>query len=61
MQSQIEQFNKQKNRLEFKEEKLFYNNTHVKLDQSMAYYDSIFGKDYSVNINGLATKNWTIS
>ena len=57
MQSQIEQFNIQKHRLEFKEEKIFYNNTHVKLDQNMAYYDSIFGKDYSVNINDIVVYN----
>ncbi len=43
---QIEQFNKQQHRLEFREEKLFYNDTHVKLDQNMAYYEAIFGKDY---------------
>jgi hypothetical protein len=48
MQSQIEQFNKQKNRLEFKEEKLFYNDIQVKLDQNMAYYNSIFGQDYNI-------------
>ncbi|SEA44530.1 DUF7738 domain-containing protein, partial [Bizionia paragorgiae] len=57
MQSQIEQFNKQKNRLEFKEEKLFYNDKHVKLDQSMAYYEAVFGKDYSVNINDIVVYN----
>lgn len=43
---QIEQFNKQKHRLEFREEKMFYNDTHVKLDQNMAYYEAVFGKDY---------------
>lgn len=57
IQSQIEQFNKQKHRLEFKEEKMFYNNTYVKLDQNMAYYDSIFGKDYSININDIVVYN----
>ncbi len=45
---QIEQFNKQQHRLEFREEKLFYNDTHVKLDQNMAYYEAIFGKDYNI-------------
>ncbi len=45
-QPQIEQFNKQQHRLEFREEKLFYNDTHVKLDQNMAYYEVIFGKEY---------------
>jgi len=46
MKSQIEKFNKQMHRLEFREEKLFYNDKHVKLDQSMAYYEAVFGKDY---------------
>ncbi len=47
-QLQIEQFNKQQHRLEFREEKLFYNDIHVKLDQNMAYYEVIFGKDYNI-------------
>ncbi len=45
---QIEQFKKQQYRLEFREEKLFYNDIHVKLDQNMAYYEAIFGKDYNI-------------
>jgi hypothetical protein len=44
--SQIALFNKQNHRLEFREEKLFYNGKYVKLDQNMAYYEAIFGKDY---------------
>ncbi|MDX8554379.1 hypothetical protein MK851_12185 [Tenacibaculum sp. 1B UA] len=46
IKNQLKHFNNQQHRLEFKEEKLFYNNTHVKLDQNMAYYEAIFGKDY---------------
>ncbi len=45
---QIALFNKQQHRLEFREEKLFYNDTHVKLDQNMAYYEAIFGKEYNI-------------
>ncbi len=45
---QIEQFKKQQHLLEFREEKLFYNDTHVKLDQNMAYYEAIFGKEYNI-------------
>jgi len=47
IQSQIEQFKKQEHRLEFREEKLFYNNQHVKLEQGMAYYEGIFGNKYN--------------
>ncbi|MDO6676166.1 hypothetical protein Q4517_11480 [Tenacibaculum sp. 1_MG-2023] len=46
IKNQLKHFNNQQHRLEFKEEKLFYNDTHVKLDQNMAYYEAIFGKDY---------------
>ena len=46
IKNQLKHFNNQQHRLEFKEEKLFYNNQHVKLDQNMAYYEAIFGKDY---------------
>ena len=52
IENQIKHFNNQQHRLEFKEEKLFYNNQHVKLDQNMAYYEAIFGKDYLVNDRG---------
>ncbi len=59
---QIEQFKKQQYRLEFREEKLFYNDTHVKLDQNMAYYETIFGKDYSIDIDDIVIyKNIPIS
>ncbi len=62
-QPQIAQFNKQEHRLEFREEKLFYNNTHVKLDQNMAYYEAIFGKDYDTKRYGtiIRYKNIPIS
>ena len=61
-QPQIAQFNKQEHRLEFREEKLFYNNTHVKLDQNMAYYEAIFGKDYTIDIDDIVIyKNIPIS
>ena len=52
IKNQLKHFNNQQHRLEFKEEKLFYNNQHVKLDQNMAYYEAIFGKDYLVNDRG---------
>ncbi|MDO6676164.1 hypothetical protein Q4517_11470 [Tenacibaculum sp. 1_MG-2023] len=63
IKNQLKHFNNQQHRLEFKEEKLFYNNTHVKLDQNMAYYEAIFGKDYLVNDRGriIDYKNLPIS
>ncbi|MDX8554381.1 hypothetical protein MK851_12195 [Tenacibaculum sp. 1B UA] len=63
IKNQLKHFNNQQHRLEFKEEKLFYNNQHVKLDQNMAYYEAIFGKDYLVNDRGriIDYKNLPIS
>ncbi|MDO6676163.1 hypothetical protein Q4517_11465 [Tenacibaculum sp. 1_MG-2023] len=49
IKNKLKHFNNQQHRLEFKEEKLFYNDTHVKLDQNMAYYEAVFGKDYTIN------------
>lgn len=57
IETQKELFNNQKHRLEFREQNLFYNDIQVKLDQNMAYYNSIFGKDYSININDIVVYN----
>ncbi|MDO6676165.1 hypothetical protein Q4517_11475 [Tenacibaculum sp. 1_MG-2023] len=63
IKNQLKHFHNQQHRLEFKEEKLFYNDTLVKLDQNMAYYEAIFGKDYLVNDRGriIDYKNLPIS
>ncbi|MDO6676169.1 hypothetical protein Q4517_11495 [Tenacibaculum sp. 1_MG-2023] len=63
IKNQLKHFNNQQHRLEFKEEKLFYNNQHVKLDQNMAYYEAIFGKDYDTKRYGtiIRYKNLPIS
>lgn len=42
----VAKYQQQKHRLEFKEHRLFYNNIEVKIDQPLAYYKKIFGKDY---------------
>ncbi|MDO6676168.1 hypothetical protein Q4517_11490 [Tenacibaculum sp. 1_MG-2023] len=63
IKNQLKHFNNQQHRLEFREEKLFYNNQHVKLDQNMAYYEAIFGKDYDTKRYGtiIRYKNLPIS